>query len=87
MRILGAVLWCGLAAVTMPSTFSAQSGSSQEARAEARRKSTRGPADSWTDRSLYDRCLTRGRREGEALVVETTNSASAASTRTPRRIG
>ena len=32
----------------------------QEARAEARRKSTRGPADSWTDRSLYDRCITRG---------------------------
>jgi len=32
----------------------------QEARAEARKKSTRGPADSWTDRSLYDRCLTRG---------------------------
>ncbi len=30
------------------------------ARAEARRKSGRGPADSWTDRSLYDRCITRG---------------------------
>ncbi len=30
------------------------------ARAEARRNSGRGPADSWTDRSLYDRCLTRG---------------------------
>lgn len=26
---------------------------------EAARK-TRGPADSWTDRSLYDRCITRG---------------------------
>ena len=32
----------------------------QEARAEARRLNTRGPADSWTDRSLYDRCITRG---------------------------
>jgi hypothetical protein len=32
----------------------------QAAREEARRKNTRGPADSWTDRSLYDRCLTRG---------------------------
>ena len=31
-----------------------------EARAEARRTSGRGPADSWTDRSLYDRCITRG---------------------------
>ena len=30
------------------------------ARAEARRTNTRGPADSWTDRSLYDRCITRG---------------------------
>jgi len=30
------------------------------ARAEARKKSGRGPADSWEDRSLYDRCLTRG---------------------------
>src|ERR1051325_7886821 len=30
------------------------------ARAEARRASTRGPSDSWTDRSLYDRCITRG---------------------------
>ena len=28
------------------------------ARAEARKG--RGPADSWTDRSLYDRCITRG---------------------------
>jgi hypothetical protein len=28
--------------------------------AEARRNSGRGPADSWEDRSLYDRCLTRG---------------------------
>ncbi len=30
------------------------------ARAEARRLSGRGPADSWEDRSLYDRCITRG---------------------------
>jgi hypothetical protein len=29
-------------------------------RAEARRLSGRGPADSWEDRSLYDRCITRG---------------------------
>jgi hypothetical protein len=32
----------------------------QAAREEARRRNTRGPADSWTDRSLYDRCITRG---------------------------
>jgi hypothetical protein len=30
------------------------------ARAEARKKSGRGPADSYTDRSLYDRCISRG---------------------------
>ena len=30
------------------------------ARAEARRANGRGPADSWEDRSLYDRCITRG---------------------------
>jgi hypothetical protein len=30
------------------------------ARAEARRRSGRGPADSAADRSLYDRCITRG---------------------------
>ena len=30
------------------------------ARAAARKTSGRGPADSWVDRSLYDRCLTRG---------------------------
>jgi hypothetical protein len=29
-------------------------------RAAARKKSGRGPADSYTDRSLYDRCITRG---------------------------
>jgi hypothetical protein len=31
-----------------------------QARAEARKKSARGPADSHEDRSLYDRCITRG---------------------------
>jgi hypothetical protein len=30
------------------------------ARADARRRSGRGPSDSWTDRSLYDRCISRG---------------------------
>jgi hypothetical protein len=30
------------------------------ARADARRNSGRGPADSYEDRSLYDRCITRG---------------------------
>jgi hypothetical protein len=30
------------------------------ARAEARRSLGHGPSDSWEDRSLYDRCLTRG---------------------------
>jgi hypothetical protein len=32
----------------------------QAARAEARKNSGRGPADSYTDRSLYDRCISRG---------------------------
>jgi len=32
----------------------------QAARAEARKKSGRGPADSYTDRSLFDRCISRG---------------------------
>jgi len=32
----------------------------QQAAAEARKRSNRGPADSYTDRSLYDRCITRG---------------------------
>ena len=32
----------------------------QAARAEARKKSGRGPADWYTDRSLYDRCISRG---------------------------
>ena len=31
-----------------------------DARAQARKTSGRGPADSWEDRSLYDRCITRG---------------------------
>ena len=31
-----------------------------DARAMARKNSGRGPADSWEDRSLYDRCITRG---------------------------
>jgi hypothetical protein len=31
-----------------------------QARAAARKASTRGPADSYEDRSLYDRCITRG---------------------------
>jgi hypothetical protein len=31
-----------------------------DARAVARKTSGRGPADSWEDRSLYDRCITRG---------------------------
>src|SRR5205814_566572 len=30
------------------------------ARAEAKRKSGHGPADSWEDLTLYDRCITRG---------------------------
>ena len=32
----------------------------QQDAAEARKRNTRGPADSYTDRSLYDRCITRG---------------------------
>jgi hypothetical protein len=32
----------------------------QAARAEARKKSGRGPADSYTARSLFDRCISRG---------------------------
>jgi len=41
-----------------PLTAAAQAR--RTAREEARRRNTRGPADSWTDRSLYDRCITRG---------------------------
>ena len=32
----------------------------QASRAQARARSGRGPSDSWEDRSLYDRCITRG---------------------------
>ena len=32
----------------------------QQAAAAARKQAGRGPADSYTDRSLYDRCITRG---------------------------
>jgi hypothetical protein len=32
----------------------------QQAAQAARRAAGRGPADSWEDRSLYDRCITRG---------------------------
>jgi hypothetical protein len=32
----------------------------QQVALEARKRNTRGPADSYTDRSLYDRCITRG---------------------------
>jgi hypothetical protein len=32
----------------------------QATRAQARARSGRGPSDSWEDRSLYDRCITRG---------------------------
>ena len=41
-----------------PLTLEAQQR--QQAAAEGRKRSTRGPADSYTDRSLYDRCITRG---------------------------
>jgi hypothetical protein len=37
-----------------------QARARQAAQAEARRASGRGPADSHEDRSLYDRCITRG---------------------------
>ena len=38
------------------------------AQAEARKASGRGPADSFTDRSLYDRCITRGLPELDDAV-------------------
>jgi hypothetical protein len=41
-----------------PTTPEAQQRAS--ARAAARKASTRGPADSYEDRSLYDRCISRG---------------------------
>ena len=37
-----------------------QQASSARAAARAARRRGRGPADSWEDRSLYDRCITRG---------------------------
>ena len=40
--------------------LTAEARTRQAARAEARKKSGRGPADSYTDRSLYDRCISRG---------------------------
>jgi hypothetical protein len=39
-----------------PTTAEAQARNRERAAARA----GRGPADSWTDRSLYDRCITRG---------------------------
>ena len=40
--------------------LTAQGQARLAARAAARKASGRGPADSYTDRSLYDRCITRG---------------------------
>jgi hypothetical protein len=40
--------------------LTAEARARQAARAEARKRSGRGPADSYTDRSLYDRCISRG---------------------------
>ena len=40
--------------------LTAEARARQAARAEARKKSGRGPADSYTDRSLFDRCISRG---------------------------
>ena len=40
--------------------LTAEAQARQSARAAARKASGRGPADSYTDRSLYDRCITRG---------------------------
>jgi len=39
------------------------------ARAEARRTSARGPADSYEDRSLYDRCISRGLPESMVPAI------------------
>src|SRR5262245_57800714 len=41
-------------------SLTAEARARQGARAEARKKSGRGPADSYIDRSLYDRCISRG---------------------------
>ena len=40
--------------------LTAEARARRAARAEARKKSGRGPADSYKDRSLYDRCISRG---------------------------
>jgi hypothetical protein len=40
--------------------LTAEAQSRNQAAAAARKQSRRGPADSYTDRSLYDRCITRG---------------------------
>src|SRR5262245_8717144 len=40
--------------------LTAEATARNDARAEARRANPRGPSDSWEDRSLYDRCITRG---------------------------
>src|SRR5678815_1762409 len=40
--------------------LTAEATARQNAAAAARRAANRGPADSWEDRSLYDRCITRG---------------------------
>jgi len=40
--------------------LTAEAQRKQQAAAEARKRNPRGPADSYTDRSLYDRCITRG---------------------------
>jgi hypothetical protein len=40
--------------------LTAEAQKRQAARAAARKTSGRGPADSYTDRSLYDRCISRG---------------------------
>jgi hypothetical protein len=40
--------------------LTAEGQKAADARAMARKTSGRGPADSWEDRSLYDRCITRG---------------------------
>jgi hypothetical protein len=40
--------------------LTAEATARQAARNAERRAANRGPADSWEDRSLYDRCITRG---------------------------
>jgi hypothetical protein len=40
--------------------LTAEAQKRNQARIAARKASGRGPADSWEDRSLYDRCITRG---------------------------